>query len=83
MKSKKSLKMRVFGLVLLPLLAFLGQAGGCVFVEATCLEGEVACSGDYVEQCIDGDWVTIEDCFFVCGGECAFLNDEPVCVCPG
>ena len=83
MKSKKTIKARVFGWALLPLLALAGL--GCVVVEEdTCYEGEVVCSGDYyVEECIDDTWVVVDDCDYACGGVCGYLDSgETVCVCP-
>jgi hypothetical protein len=81
MKAKKSKRMRVLGCAILALFAFVGQAAGCIIVEETCLEGDLTCNGDYVEECIDNSWRTIDDCFSFCGGTCGYLNDEVVCVC--
>ncbi|HZF54310.1 MAG TPA: hypothetical protein VE093_36940 [Polyangiaceae bacterium] len=89
MKAEPSKKTRVFGLVLLPLLALVGQAGGCIIVADevhVCYEGEVACQGDYVVQCFDNTWVEVDDCWSACGGTCGILEDgaheEVVCICP-
>lgn len=83
MKSKNNTKTRVFGWILLPLLALGGQGLGCIVVEDTCVEGELVCNGDYVDECIDDTWVTVDDCFSSCGGTCGYLDSgETVCVCP-
>lgn len=71
---------------LAPLLA-IALAGGCIFVDHQhrhqCWEGDVACHEDFVEECVDGEWWIVEDCWDACGGYCAYDRfDEPVCFCP-
>lgn len=84
MKTKKSNRTSALRWAILPLLALAAPAVGCIVVdEDTCLEGEVICSGDYVQECYDDTWVIIEDCYDFCGGTCVYLADtgETACLC--
>lgn len=82
MRGKKSVRHRWMGLAALPFLWLLTLGQGCFVVEAACYEGEVICSGSYIEQCVDNTWVIIDDCFDLCGGTCVTLELEgPACLC--
>ena len=64
----------------LALGVWIGGTGGCVVVE--CVEGEIACHGDFVEECYQDEWVVVDDCFDYCGGTC--IEDDlvgPACLC--
>ena len=71
------------GIAALPLAIGIWLGGaGCVVVESTCLEGEVVCNGDFIEECFRDRWVFVDDCFDLCGGTCAYEETlGPVCIC--
>jgi hypothetical protein len=89
MRPIKSEERRSWLWALLPLTLLAAPATGCIVVEEdNCVEGELICTNDYVEECIDDDWVVIEDCVSLCGGECVYINDadyvadDTACLCP-
>jgi hypothetical protein len=84
--AKTGEKRRSLGWALLPLLLLAAPATGCIIVEDdveddTCFEGDRICDGDYAEECIDDYWVVLEDCYDLCGGTCAYVDDDPACLC--
>lgn len=45
-------------------------------------EAAMQCSGDVIEECVDGSWQLMQDCLYLCGGTCAVdTTDGPVCLC--
>jgi len=82
MRTMKREKGRTFGWLLVSLMLLAAPLSGCVVVaEDSCNEGEQICSGDAIEECIDDDWIQIEDCFTFCGGTCVYLDDVTACAC--
>lgn len=59
-------------------------AGGCIIVDDdNCPEGLLTCHGDYIEECIDDEWVLYDDCGAAwCGGTCDYFEGEAACFCP-
>ena len=83
MRARKSETRRFMGWALVPLFLLAAPAAGCIVVEEdTCLEYDRVCTDDgYVEECISDDWVVIEDCVTLCGGDCVYVDAEPACLC--
>jgi hypothetical protein len=83
---KKSMRARRIRMAIAALPLALGiwiGGAGCVIVdEDNCLEGEIVCSGDFIEECIDDRWVLVDDCFDLCGGTCIYDDVfGPSCLC--
>lgn len=59
-------------------------ASGCIIVDDdNCPEGDFVCHGDYIEECIDDEWVVYDDCGAGwCGGTCDYVNGDAACFCP-
>jgi hypothetical protein len=61
--------------------------GGCVVDEHhhhwhECYDDAPVCNGDLIEQCIDGEWVVLDDCWDLCEGTCAYDQfGDPACYC--
>ena len=71
---------------LLACLAFvvlLAPIGSCVFVtDDHCPEGAMRCENDLIVECVYDDWEVVQDCWYLCGGYCAFdYRNNPVCIC--
>jgi len=71
---------------LLAALAFvvlLAPVGSCVIVaHEHCREGTVRCDGDLIEECSNGGWDVVQDCWYLCGGYCDFDRwGRVMCVC--
>jgi hypothetical protein len=95
MRSIKSEKRRSWLWALLPLTLLAAPATGCIVVEDEgCIEGELICTDElshdsltgsprrYVEECVDDDWIVIEDCVSRCGGSCIYIGDYDIgCYC--
>lgn len=81
-KSETARRIRM-GIAALPLaLGIWIGSSGCIVVDDLCSEGEIVCSGDRIEQCVDDRWVVVDDCFDFCGGTC--VTDSavgPACLC--
>ncbi|MDI1476458.1 hypothetical protein [Polyangium sp. y55x31] len=74
---------RPWFLALVPLTLLALPVGGCIILaEEVCFEGNDLCSEDFVVQCLNDEWVILEDCDDTCAGTCAYVNSDPVCVCP-
>ena len=63
---------------------FLTCIASCVVVEERneCDDGALRCDTDIIDECVNGEWRFVEDCFDLCGGVCDFdSRGDPVCVC--
>lgn len=65
-------------------LGLVGVLGSCIFIDDTdhCPEGATTCNDSVIEECIDDRWEAVDDCWWLCGGYCAFdQHGRPLCVC--